>query len=530
MAKDSLRRWGDRRTNPIASLPRWALIVLAVDLIGLAISGWALSDVVQHPFARPAVFVGGVIVVFAISYLYLTVVQRGELLEAIDMSEAAIIGLALVLPPSEAILCVVAGSVLSQMQPHRSWAKRAFNVGIRAAGMGALELCAALVSRHHPVGSGWPVWTVLGSTVAYTVVEAVGLAAVVSSAQGGSLREALNGPWSARLVAWIAAAAIGATAANLTVEYPYALIGLGSVLGLLWHVTNALRKERGDRVRLECVLEAASQILDAADEPAREAAVLDAARKQLLWRDIGLGFDPPTGNQVGVVLWPVGKGSRWLIVEPRHGSDAWRPEDQRIIDAIAAAAETAHHRALQQQELAHHARIDALTGLTNRREFDSRVDEALSANRSVAVLLMDLDGFKPVNDQLGHAAGDDLLRTVGERLRELAPAGSVVARVGGDEFAVLLPGAAAATASATADLIGRGIAEPAWVGETRVVVTASVGTAVFPADGADRHSLLRCADRRMYAAKTVHHEKRLDLSSLDSVSRPLDLREIIWNH
>lgn len=162
-------------------------------------------------------------------------------------------------------------------------------------------------------------------------------------------------------------------------------------------------------------------------------------------------------------------------------------------------------------ELERLATTDPLTGLANRRELDRRAEEALGATsdaeeRVVGLLLLDLDGFKPVNDTLGHLAGDELLVVVSRRLAGVVREEDVVARIGGDEFVVLMPHLGAASDAAdladrVVHLLDDPVALPSFSPEP-VRVTASVGVSVAPAgSGASLRSLLRDADRRLYAAK-----------------------------
>ncbi|PXW62142.1 diguanylate cyclase [Methylobacterium sp. B4] len=165
---------------------------------------------------------------------------------------------------------------------------------------------------------------------------------------------------------------------------------------------------------------------------------------------------------------------------------------------------TDRHR--MEQKLLHHARTDDLTQLPNRAEFhrvlDSRLREARAAGEEVAVLLIDLDGFKGVNDALGHAAGDEVLRRVADRLRAAFLETCFPARLGGDEFAVLVP-----------STIGRAALEPVvqrLLRNLHIVVdgagqiarvTGTIGVAWSDAASCDRDTLLRRADAALYAAK-----------------------------
>ncbi|MGB6175292.1 MAG: EAL domain-containing protein [Methylocella sp.] len=156
--------------------------------------------------------------------------------------------------------------------------------------------------------------------------------------------------------------------------------------------------------------------------------------------------------------------------------------------------------------IAHMAHHDALTGLPNRVLFHERLDEALLRVRrdrdKFAVLYLDLDEFKNVNDTLGHAAGDKLLVAVAERLRTCLRDCDMVARFGGDEFAVLQIGLAGPhEAGAFADRIVTLLSEPYDIDGQQVVIGASVGIALAPADGETSDQLLRNADMALYRAK-----------------------------
>lgn len=153
------------------------------------------------------------------------------------------------------------------------------------------------------------------------------------------------------------------------------------------------------------------------------------------------------------------------------------------------------------------ARVDALTGLPNRRALRERIDRALAqravrGDEELAVMFVDLDHFKEVNDSLGHDVGDALLGQVAQRLQACMPPGGVVARMGGDEFTVLL---AAADAAAAAEQVGRdmlaALSATFDVGGERVYVSASIGVSLAPRDGVEIESLFKHADQALYEAK-----------------------------
>ena len=158
----------------------------------------------------------------------------------------------------------------------------------------------------------------------------------------------------------------------------------------------------------------------------------------------------------------------------------------------------------RESALIHQATHDSLTGLINRHGLLEQLDALLApghTTRSLALLYIDLDNFKEVNDSRGHAAGDALLRQASERLRARVQADALVARQGGDEFTVVLPQADAATAQAVAETAIRAMSEPFHLPGGDFQVGASVGIALCPQHARERDELLRCADIALYAAK-----------------------------
>ena len=161
------------------------------------------------------------------------------------------------------------------------------------------------------------------------------------------------------------------------------------------------------------------------------------------------------------------------------------------------------HSAQEAEHLAYH---DPLTGLPNRRLLLDRLEVALAQGRRgghpLAVLFLDLDRFKVINDSLGHGAGDDLLRQVGARLRGAVREEDTLARLGGDEFVLLLPRVAAPEAAGeVARKVLDALRDPFTVGGRELFVTASAGISVAPDDGGAGETLLRHADIAMYGAK-----------------------------
>jgi diguanylate cyclase (GGDEF)-like protein/PAS domain S-box-containing protein len=236
------------------------------------------------------------------------------------------------------------------------------------------------------------------------------------------------------------------------------------------------------------------------------------------------------------------------IAQGRTFTASWRLNDGRVISVVhtptADGGWVSTHEDVTEREqaalkISHLAHHDPLTGLANRARFKAEVEAALeeAARRrdGLAVLLIDLDRFKPVNDTLGHAAGDKLLQAVAERMRGEVGAGDVVARLGGDEFAILQLSRPDQHAAATA-LAGRLIetlGSAFELGGRQVVIGASIGVAVAPDGEACVGELLRHADLALYKVKGSGRnafrvfDEGLDSETNNRSQLEADLREAI---
>src|SRR5215207_3227293 len=232
------------------------------------------------------------------------------------------------------------------------------------------------------------------------------------------------------------------------------------------------------------------------------------------------------------------------------------PPPERLLEGASDAALRELEERLEEAEaeLRRRAFHDPLTGLPNRSQLDVRLRSAVARarrrDRAAALLFVDLDNFKLVNDSLGHAAGDRLLRRVATRLGGIEAPGGLLARHCGDEFLVLVEDlpreGAEAAARAVADDIAVRLAEPFSIAGAEFHVEASVGISLFPGDADGAHALLQHADAAMYqskgrgrAASTVYARKthdpleRLSLSSrlrraIDGEELALHYQPIVW--
>jgi diguanylate cyclase (GGDEF)-like protein len=187
------------------------------------------------------------------------------------------------------------------------------------------------------------------------------------------------------------------------------------------------------------------------------------------------------------------------ISDEQREIDALRSTNAHLMRELAALKE----REAQAQQLADR---DGLTGLFNRRRMQQLLETSIAVAaqfyQCVGVLFIDLNGFKGINDEYGHAAGDKILTTVSARIASRVRAGDIVCRYGGDEFVVLLPQVSdAAAVSAVADMIRERVALPYWLDGHEQHLTAAIGEAIYPHDGTHAEALLQRADQAMYRLK-----------------------------
>ncbi|MFN8091233.1 MAG: EAL domain-containing protein [Vicinamibacteria bacterium] len=260
--------------------------------------------------------------------------------------------------------------------------------------------------------------------------------------------------------------------------------------------------DEGDPVRLSLAGASSAALVPALAAPDETLARESVDRKVPVWDG------PPPGAPGAALAVPVRVGGQTLAVLEVRNPRA----RERDAGWVATLGDVGNQLGLflkrqrAEADLQRFARYDGLTGLPNRSFFLDTLERTLARARRrrsrLALLFLDLDGFKSVNDQLGHAAGDTVLQTMAERLRAGTRSSDLVARIGGDEFTVLVQSLARADDAA---LIARALIDrldrPCSVEDQEIALGASVGIAVYPEDGTDADTLLRNADLAMYRAK-----------------------------
>jgi diguanylate cyclase (GGDEF)-like protein len=244
------------------------------------------------------------------------------------------------------------------------------------------------------------------------------------------------------------------------------------------------------------------------------------------------GFETP-------IIVVTGDGDRRIDLEAIElGAADFLDKEEYDVERLERALRFALTRRRTAERLGRLAQYDELTGLANRSLMLDRLDRALAAARRhrghVAVMLLDLNGFKAVNDRLGHGAGDRLLRIVADRLSRRLRETDTVARLGGDEFAVIVESLGKPEhASLVARKLLEAVAPPIALDGETVSVTASLGVALSPRDGDDPATLLRLADAAMYRAKAQggnrcrFHDEAVDSRMRRGVLLEQDLRRAL---
>jgi diguanylate cyclase (GGDEF)-like protein/PAS domain S-box-containing protein len=255
-----------------------------------------------------------------------------------------------------------------------------------------------------------------------------------------------------------------------------------------------------------CVMEPGGAIVDC---NRTFATMLGYERAELVGRHAGELYVRPSDRDDLVSMLRDGSTLNSVEVELRKkdGQSIWALKNITLAgDGIHTTVVDITDRRRAEEQIEFHAYHDVLTQLPNRKLFTDRLTHSLSharrSGKTVAVMFVDLDHFKSINDTLGHEAGDELLLEISRRLRASVRDHDTVARLGGDEFTIILSELRnPENAVSIAEKIILEVARPVSLAGTSVEITVSIGIALFPDDGADAESLLRNADRAMYRAK-----------------------------
>jgi diguanylate cyclase (GGDEF)-like protein len=449
------------------------------------------------------------------------------------------------------LLCVVGGDealfvwslgvLLTQLTNDKTLLVRVFNVGIGIVGGAA----AAGVFMVTP-GSAHPntlaeLLTVALAGLTYSATDFLLSALSVSIETATSLSGHLfqSGTLIAMgcLVPFNSLGYLGALLVRPQREPTWSLVLLAVPLATLLVATRAVTRGGENSRRLGVLFEAAVRAQTLSDSRQVLDALIDDAQRLLRMQQVELRATPPEAHEIGAQVRD-GHHDQWIVAPSRHRARSTSAEDQKALEAMVAVSSDAFSRLRLTDDMTHLARHDILTNLPNRGLLLDRVEHAQQVGRRrgapIALLFVDLDGFKPVNDRFGHAAGDAVLVDVAQRLTSCVRESDTVARLGGDEFALLLEDVKPAEVSSACERILASLSRGVEVAGHQLTLSASIGVA-FGESNDTADSLLRNADLAMYEAKSrgknqyVEYERAIGHSRLQRLELVESLRASVAN-
>jgi diguanylate cyclase (GGDEF)-like protein len=429
----------------------------------------------------------------------------------VGFDSAVLVFLACYEDPASALVIWCFGQTLSQITRTKRPDIRIFNVGLGyLSGFVAVSVMLSISPLRHPtvkqllaVGIGCAAYFIvdfLSSAISLAIEDRTPIS---SELRQGNVLMALG--------IFVAIDSLGYLAALVVRELPaFASVLLAVPVVTILVATRALTRGTEHRRRLGALFEAARAAQGVQTTEALEEMLRIHGKAAVLNRGVVVGSVPPASKEIGSLVRTGGK-PLWLVAPAVRRARASIEADKAALDTLATVAEEAFSRLQMVEVMGRLARHDSLTGLPNRVLFLDRVEQAVARSRrqgtQIAVLFLDLDGFKSINDRFGHAEGDELLKTVAARLVGCMRAVDSVARLGGDEFAVLVEGVEDLL---EIELLCRRMLSALRLDTTiaghGVVVGGSIGVALsVGAD--DGPGLLRNADMAMYRAKALGKDR-----------------------
>jgi diguanylate cyclase (GGDEF)-like protein len=425
-----------------------------------------------------------------------------------QFDEAVFVAAAMLLPTAGVVAVIGAGTaigfVVLRLPPRSTIINGGFSTIAALSGVGATHFVSSALGTSY--------WATLAAVAAGSLVlafvneglSALGLRFVVDDSFRTTLAELLKArePRAPFLII------IGYLAGTAAMHSSWAMVlAVPLLLGLDYVQSEHSRSSR-DLQRTQGLFESSVEVHAHVDGAEVERALTAAAARLLRCKRATVDDRAPVEGEWGAPLQQSDGSSRWLLVaDPitRLDLDA---EALRLLNALAAVGSSALENAHLVEEIRRAGLVDALTGLPNHVLFEDRVAQAAAVARRnrerFAVMMLDLDAFKKINDSLGHSIGNEMLKDVASRLMLAARDIDTVARLGSDHFILLLPGVGnSETAGVIAEKLLAAVRKPINLGGHELFMTASAGIAFFPDDGTKSEHLLRNADSAMHRAKEL---------------------------
>lgn len=522
-------------TSASRSAARGRWFDLAVCGVGLVIFAGAAVAAAHSGLTHTLPALVGVPLIVVVARFPLVVDNRFGGIE-VGFDSSILMFLLCTLEPHDALLIWSVGVTVTQLTTGKRWASKAFNIGVGIIS-GALAVAVMTIARGDAIGTPRELAAVLLAALVYFATDYVMSAVSVAISSSTDVRRHLvQGGTLLAIACFVPFDTLGYLAAVVHRSAPtWTLVLLGVPLVTLLIATRSVTRGRENARRLTVLFDAAMRAQTLSDQGQVEAAVVDDAKELLYLQRVGLRSTPPQRGEIGAKIRD-GDRPQWLVAKALERARSTVTADEQGLKALAAVASDAMARLALTEEMVHVARHDPLTDLPNRGILLDRLTHALDLARRrdsrVALLFVDLDGFKPVNDRFGHAAGDAVLVELAHRLRSCVREVDTVARLGGDEFAILFedaePLAVAQAWERALDAVEKGV----LVGGHLVPVSASAGIA-YGGSGDDAEGLLRKADLAMYEAKArgkarvVTYEDAIGRSRLERLVMVDDLRRAV---
>jgi diguanylate cyclase (GGDEF)-like protein len=519
-----------RLTALLGSSSSW--FDLGVFVLGLVAVGATLADLAtHHDRINPVVLVTIPLVVVIARYPI--VLDSGEGGIEVGFDSGVLMFLLCVVEPPKALIVWAAGVLLTQLTSQKRPTVKLFNVGLGIlAGAAAAVLYDVIGAAHHD--KALELLGIALAAAAYFAADYVLSAISVAIETSTPVREHLVQPGTLVAVAcFVPFDLLGYLAAIVFRNTPWwTLVLLAIPVATLLVASRAITRGGENSRRLAVLFDAAVRAQTLSDTRQVLDALVDDAQKLLRIGQVEVRATPPGPHEVGAQLRD-GQRDRWIVAPAKHRARSTTTADQQALEAMVAVSSDAFARLRLTEDMTHLARHDLLTNLPNRGLLLDRVEHALEMSRRrstrIALLFVDLDGFKPVNDRFGHAAGDAVLVDVAERLSSCVRQSDTVARLGGDEFGLLLEDVNPAEVSTACERILAALSRGAQVAGHHLSLSASIGVA-FGDSSETAESMLRNADLAMYEAKSrgknqyVEYERAIGRSRLQRLELVESLR------